>query len=75
MSGTFLGATGSSGEKIMHKVACIESCRAVDNAFYAIHNKVKWCLIPVFRVVFDLILIHVTCHSHINSIFLYLGHQ
>ena len=41
MSGTFLGATGSSGEKIMHKVACIESCRAVDDAFYAIHNKVK----------------------------------
>ena len=75
MSGTFLGATGSSGEKIMHKVACIESCRAVDDAFYAIHNKVKWCLIPVFRVVFDLILIHVTCHSHIISIFLYLGHQ
>ena len=40
MSGTFLGATGWSGEKIMHKVACIESCRAVDNAVYAVHNKV-----------------------------------
>ena len=41
MSGTFLGATGWSGEKIMHRVACIESCRAVDNAVYAIHNQVN----------------------------------
>ena len=40
MSGSFLGATGSSGEKIMHKVSCIESCRAVDNAVYAVYNQV-----------------------------------
>ena len=53
MSGTFLGATGWSGEKIMHKVACIESCRAVDNAVYAVHNQVNigatHCMIsPIF---------------------------
>ena len=36
----------------MHKVACIESCRAVDDASYAIHNKVKGFS--------DLSLIHIT---------------
>ena len=37
----------------MHTVACIESCRAVDNAVYAVHNQVNigatQCMIsPIF---------------------------
>ena len=34
----FLGKVGWSGEHMMHKTACIESCRAVDSAVFAIFN-------------------------------------
>ena len=37
---TTLGAAGWSGEKQMHRVACVESCRAVDTAVYAVYKEV-----------------------------------